>query len=480
MLGRRVRARLQSLAACAACLAGTIGSARCLAETRVPFEQLYRQAYELRLGESGPEHPRTIASLVRLGALLRAHGRPSEAEPLLRKALESQGRLSSDGANILLELGETVAAMGRASEAEALYLRSLELVPAGSRGARTLLKIAALREQGGDQGGARQAYNDALEHFEKAGPLPEEEQEARATALNNLGLLLETAGETELAEATYRRSAQAHVEALGDRHPATAAARANLAGMLALRGEAADAAELLEDSLAVIRAAYGPSHDDTARLHNRLGEIYEVLGRLAGAKTQYLAALAAWDQPSASRGMALADLGRLAGVQGDLGAAESALAEAIRDLRAHAAGSYLDLAEALDSYGSVLRGLGRLGEAEQAMSSGLAIRERELGTDHSEVALSLVGLASVLHLRGSLAQAEPLYRRALDIQEQALGPSHPEVGETLYNIGHLKQALGSAADARDAFERSAGILSEAYGHDDPFVAEVRAALRAVR
>ncbi len=444
-----------------------------------PFESLYREAYERRLRDSGPDHPDTVASLVRLGALLRAHGNSAAAEPLLRKALDIQGPANPTGPDPMVELGEALAALGRNAEAAGFFRRSLERAEPGGPTARVLLRIATLREDAGDGDGARQAYLEALEHFEAGAPLPAEDRLARATAFNDLGLLLESRGELAEAEDAYRRSSQAHVDEYGDGHPASAAASANLASTLAARGRVDEAATLLERSLATIRAAYGPRHDASARLHNRLGEIFELLGRLGEAGTHYREALAIWRVPSASRGLALTDLGRLEGVLGNPGAARRALVEAISLLEGAGEAFPVELAEAYDCYGSVLRESGRLDEAEPFFSKALAIRERELGPSHPDVALSLVGLAGVLHLRGEIRQAGPLYQRALAVQEGALGPNHPDVGETLYNLGHLRHSLGDTAAAKDAFERSAEILSRAYGPQDPFVAEIRAALLAL-
>ncbi len=465
------------LVACAGSLAVTLGAAEALSDEQAPFEALYREAYERRLRESGPEHPDTIASLVRLAALMRSHDRAGAAEPLLRQALDAQ--TPAAGAGTMVELADTLAMLGRDSEADGFYRRSLELTEPGARSARTLLKIARLKDADADPAGAMQAYRQALQHLEVDTALSADDRKARATALNGLGLLLEAEGELAAAENAYRDSVDEHAAAYGNEHPATSAVRANLASTLALRGEAADAAALLEQALAVIRAAYGPRHDDTARLHNRLGEILEALGRLDDAEAQYRAALAAWQEPSPSRGLALADLGRLAGVRGD-SSAEAVLTEAIGQLEPAGDALAVDLAEAYDSYGSVLRASGRLDEAEPMLSKALAIRERELGASHPHVALSLVGLGGIFHLRGDLARAGPLYERALDIQERTLGPDHPEVGETLYNLAHVRRALGETASAIDALGRAAEILSAAYGADDPFVTEVLTALRALR
>lgn len=479
-LEARVRTGLRLLAVFAGLLAGTSWATKCLAQNGVPFEALYRQAYEIRLRQLGPEHPDTIASLVRLGALLRAHGRAEDAEALHRKALEAESRSGLASEETLIELAETLAALGRNAEAEDFYTRSLERTGGPVRRARTLLRIAAIRQAHEDSGGTRQAFLDALEQFEKGRPLADDERRARATALNDLGLLLEAEGNLDDAVSTFRHSADAHAEIFGNEHPATAAARANLAGMLATRGETVAAAALMERAIAVMQAAYGPRHDDTARLHNRLGELYEVLGRLEDANAEYRAALTAWQEPKLDRGLVLADLGRLAGVQGDLGAAKSMLEEAVELLQSAKSASRVNLAEAFDSYGSTLRALGDLDEAEGVLRKALALREEALGASHSDVALTLVGLAGVLHLRGELASAGPLYRRALRIQEETLGPAHAEVGETLYNLAHLAKALGDTATARNGFERSVEILSNAYGTDDPFVAQIRTELEALQ
>ena len=464
--------------------AGLIAATLCFGagpvRSEAPFEALYREAYNRRLQEFGPKHPDTVESLVRLGALLAAHGRAEGAEPVLRQALKVQDATGPAGSATLLELADALSAIGRNSEAMELYGRSLKLAPSGPEGAMTLLKIARLREMGGDDDGARQAYVEALERFETVTQLSVDELRARATAMNGLGLLLEAEGDLPAAEEAYRNSASAHVLAFGVGHPATAAARANLANAVALRGEAANAAALLEQSLAVMRVAVGPRHEDAARLLNRLGEICETLGRFDEAQEHYLDALAAWRDPSPSRGLVLADLGRLSGVRGDPAAAQQSLAEAVRLLEAAGDAFAIDLAEALYSYGSALRALGRLDDSESILSRALSIRERSLGGSHPDVALTLVGLGGVLHLQGELARAGPLYRRALEIQERTLGLEHAEVGETLYNLAHLQRAIGDSDGARESFQRSARILSVAYGPDDPFVGEIRAVLRSLR
>lgn len=475
-----MKRELRLLAVCAGFAIGTPWQGTCAEEGRAPFEPLYRQAYELRLRQLGPDHPDTVESLVRLGVLLRTHGRPKDAEPLLREALGALNRSGSPAEQALLELAETLALLGQNAEAEDLYTRALRPGEPATGDPRTMLRIAALREARGNVSGAERAFLDALEQFGNAGPLTDDLRKARAAALNDLGLLLESEGDLDDAETAYRRSADAYAEAFGNDHPGTATARANLAGMLAMRGEAVAAAALLERALDVFRAAYGPRHGNTARLRSRLGEIYEAQGRFEEAEAEYLAVLAAWPERSASRGLALADLGRLAGVRGDLAAAETALSEAVELLQPAMPALAIERAEALDSYGSVLRELGRLDEAQGVLRKALAIRERELGASHSNVALTLVGLAGVLHLHGDLGSAEPLYRRAIGIQERALGPAHPEVGEILYNLAHLEQALGDIPAAENSFRRSAEILSSAYGPDDPFVAKIRAAIRALR
>lgn len=472
-----VETKLSLLPAMTGIAAGLLWPQSIGAADLVPFEPLYRQAYEQRLRELGAGHPKTVASLVRLGALLTEQGRASDAVPLLRRALAASEETGNGVATATDELAAALDALGRKREAEDLYLRSAELGESGTRGASLLLRVAELRAERGDHATALDACREALAVFEEHdGQHGEAGRKAYADALNQFGMLLESSGDGN-AERAYRRAVAAYSQEFGARHPTTAAAQANLAGLLASRGDVAVSAELFEAALRTLEAAYDPSARDTARVRNRLGEVYETQGRVAEAEAAYRGALRAWPEPGAERGLVLANLGRLLGVQGDLDAAERTLEEAVAALEPHRDSLAAELAEALDSLGSVLREQSRLGEAEATLRRALALREASLGPDHEDTALSLVGLAGTLHLGGDLQSARPLYSRALRIQEESLGPSHPEVGETLYNLAHLSLGLGDVASAQTELARSLRILSAAYGSDDAFVSEIRATVR---
>lgn len=472
-----VLTKLSLLPAMAGIAVGLLWPQHIVAGDPVPFEPLYRQAYEQRLSQLGARHPKTVASLIRLGALLSNRGRASDAVPLLRRALAASEEIGEGVATAAKELATALDALGRKREAEDVYLRSVEVGGRGRLSAPTLFRVAELRAERGDHAAALVACREALAVFEMhASDLGEAGRRARADALNHYGMLLELSGGGN-AEGAYRRAVAAYSHEYGAKHPATAAAQANLAGVLASKGDVAAAADLLERALLALEAAYDPLARDTARVRNRLGEIYETQGRTAEAEAAYRGALAAWSEPDAERGLALANLGRVLGVRGDLDAAARTLKEAVAALEPQADSRAAALAEALDSLGSVLREQARLGESESTLRRALALREASLGPDHEDTALTLVGLAGALHLGGDLQSALPLYRRALRIQEESLGPDHPEVGETLYNLAHLSLAQGDVASARAALARSLGILSAAYGSDDAFVVEVRAALR---
>lgn len=473
----QVPTKLSLLPAVAGIAVGLLWPQRILAADIVPFEPLYRQAYEQRLHQLGAEHPRTVASQVRLGALLAKQGRASDALPLLRHALAISEETGEGAATAAKELATAMEALGRKRGAEDLYLRSAELGGSTRLSAVTLFRVAELRAERGDHAGALGACRKALAAFEEhESKLGGAGRRVYADALNQYGMLLELSGGGN-AEAVYRRALAAYSQEFGSRHPATAAAQANLAGVLASRGDVAAAAELLETALLALEAAYDPFNPDAARVRNRLGEVYETQGRVAEAEAAYRGALPAWPEAVAERGLVLANLGRLLGVRGALDAAERALQEAVAALEPHGARLAADLAEALHSLGSVLRERSRLGESEATLRRALALREASLGGDHEDTALTLVALAGTLHLDGELRSARPLYSRALRIQEEALGAAHPEVGETLYNLAHLSLALGDVASAKAELARSLRILSAAYGSDDAFVVEIRAALR---
>lgn len=202
-----------------------------------------RAAYDTALRQR-PAYP---AAWLNIGKLEEARARPDDAERAYLKALELDPRHAAGW----LQLGQLRSERGRWAEAEAALLRSLELRP-GSTAALVSLGVVAARA--GRLDAAVDAYRRALAidprqvaaHLDLALALERQgkSEEARAEVLKALevdpGHVASLRELAELEQAAGRLpAARKALQDLLDAVPGDRPARASLAGLLALDGDAA-------------------------------------------------------------------------------------------------------------------------------------------------------------------------------------------------------------------------------------------------
>ncbi|MCB1612403.1 MAG: serine/threonine protein kinase [Xanthomonadales bacterium] len=106
-----------------------------------------------------------------------------------------------------------------------------------------------------------------------------------ATALANLGISYEDAGDLPRAVAMVAEAAQMQAQMLGPQHPQALLARFNLGSLQLNAGQLEAAADNLSAAAEGANTAYAPNHLYTGRFHHRLGEVSLALGRLEQAST---------------------------------------------------------------------------------------------------------------------------------------------------------------------------------------------------
>jgi Tfp pilus assembly protein PilF len=156
--------------------------------------------------------------------------------------------------------------------------------------------------------------------------------------------------------------------------------------------QAAIAARRWPEAEALLRHALAARPGDAA-LHNDLGNLARLQGRLDEAETHYRAAIAA----SPGRADALSNLGATLMARGRFAEALAACQQA--------AALQPGLAAAFGNAGVALRELGRLAEAEDAQRRALALRP-----DHAE---TLANLGVLLRDQGRLAEAIAAFDAAI-------------------------------------------------------------------
>ena len=319
------------------------------------------------------------------------------------------------------------------------------------------------------------------------------------------GRVLAAQSEGALAEAWLQR-AVCYARSSGPDVSLLTASLAELAGLLACTGRAAQAEPLLREALGLV-----PDEDDPHRhasLANNLGQLLMELERPAEAEPVLRGALALEpDSPELLNNFArlLKDARRTPeaetlyrraldlSLQG-LPLDEALCAALLNNLasllhgsgrlfeaqalyrRALAAGGerlgpeHPQLIVWLNNLASLCQDLGQAREAQALYQRALRSAERHLSPDHAMRATLTSNLASTHQDAGHLREAEALYRDALESADRSLGPEHPTTAVRLANLGSVLHALGRLDEAEPLLRRALAITERVRGTDHPELA----------
>ncbi len=129
-----------------------------------------------------------------------------------------------------------------------------------------------------------------------------------------------------------------------------------------------------------------------------------------------------------------------------------------------------EVAQSLNSLGTVYLNLEELEQAHQHYLRALSIMEKAYGPNHPKVVPPLSNLGLVFKRQGKARQALAVWRRSLRIEEQVLGSAHPDLAISLYNLGNILRGLERYDEAQVAFARALAIREQALGLEHPLLA----------
>lgn len=269
---------------------------------------------------------------------------------------------------------------------------------------------------------------------------------------------------------------------LGAGHPATLAARGNLANAYQQAGLGAEAIPLLERTLADMERVLSPDHPDTLIARFNLANGYRVTGWVSKAIPLLERALAdqerllGLEHPDTLRSRnnlaaAYQDAGR---VTEAIGLHERAVADRERVLDP----DHPDTLQSRNDLAAAYQMAGRAAEAIELLERTLADRERVLDPDHPDTLQSRNNLAAAYQLAGRLTEAIELHEHALTHMERLLGPDHPNTLASQNNLAVAYQDAGRAAEAIRLHERTLADRERVLGPDHPHTLQSRNNLAA--
>jgi serine/threonine protein kinase len=318
-----------------------------------------------------------------IGATLRDLGQLSEAEPLLRSALEIRrrtfGSSHAEVAESLAALGSLHIDKGEYQAAatclhEALGLRRRLQGPEDPAVAETLDDLAESLIGQGDLDGAERGYREAIAIRRKTLGAGHKEI---GRSLDGLAQTMLYRKNFEEGERLSRQALENSTRALGPDHSDTAGIRNNLAAILERRGKVDEAALLIRRSLESYLKVLGPDHPYVASTRHNLAVILQRLGDDAGAEKLHLQVLEqvrTFGEKSPLVVMSLWSLARLAEHRGDRAAAEKLYRQAI-GIQRDAKLTSPDFALLLRRFASLLEKKGEVVEARQLEREAAALEK---------------------------------------------------------------------------------------------------------
>lgn len=329
---------------------------------------------------------------------------------------------------------------GSARRVHTLVSRTMRLLEPRSQRAQALADtaintiIAQLQAATDDGGDVADALVLAHARYLAGSPL-----EARHARL--LGLVATNdsfRGEYRLAQSEREQVLGAYLRLLGDKHPDTLAAFADLAASYEQTGRTAEAITLEERVLGDMERILGVEHLHTLTVRANLATSYSAAGRTADA--------------TALRERVLADMERVLGDQHPN----------TLTVRGSLAGSYA--------------AAGRTGDAVDLQERVLADRERMFGYDHPGTLIVRADLAVLYSAAGRTADATGLEERVLADSERILGEEHPR---TLTARGNLAASYAAAGRLAEAIDLQEGVLADSkrkLGDEHPDTLTARGSL----
>ena len=439
------------------------------------LELLDRSARDIGEGLSGQPALQSRLMVI-MGNVYKQLGMYDSAKALLEQAVrvreQTPGTTAGDLANALDALGDTLRYAPERTRARDVLRRAVELqrsdasIPPEAR-ASAINNLGLAYQELGEYASAGTLLAEALQIrrmvFDRIdnAALKAEAGDKLAGSLNNLGQLLTTTGKLRDGEALLRESLQLREEARVPRAMALTLTRTSLAMNLMRQARFAEAEPLLRQVVDDRVAMLGLQHPQTVAAISELSNALHDLGRLDEAEAGYrqVVAARATGQNVGDYAVALNNLGSLLEDRGRLADALP-LFEKSLDLRKSVNGpQHPSVGTALHNLGRLNVSLGNYRKAGVLLDEALAIRRDRFGERSLPVATTQVARARLRHAQGLASEAEPLYREALEVLRENLSRTHTSVLAAEVAYGRLLVDMGRPAEGEPLLRHAVEVLA---------------------
>ncbi len=316
-----------------------------------------------------------------------------------------------------------------------------------------------------------------------------EESAYYACAINDIGLIYESMGKSELTEPLYLKALDIRKRVVGIRHPDYAETLNNLGLYYGRTGSVQKAEEMLREALDIRRSALGEVHPMTGQSLHNLASFLGSQGRYSSAEKYAQEAIAVKkqleDTSTDSLIGSLLLLGEMYAKEGKDAQAE-AVRQVILGLIAHPGeADDVDLISRVPRLQQEINALynrGEYGMAIERAQEVCQIIESSIGENSPEYATSLINCANICMMKDAYqSTALSQLQVALDIRKQVFGDKSPQEGEVMFLLGTAHLTVGSPVEARKWINEAIALRkSIAVGWNDNIARELDALIEEQR
>ncbi len=208
--------------------------------------------------------------------------------------------------------------------------------------------------------------------------------------------------------------------------------------------------------------------DVMATLHESLGDLDLAVSLLEQSIAMRRAAVGDHHH---SVGYGLANLGGVYETRGELDKARALVAESLEIFVDHFGEENPTTGEVLNNLAGIDIKLERFADAEAALTRVRANWTAALGPKHPKMGNLDNALADVMHDQGRFEEAIELHRRALAIHLEANGDAHPNTARTATRLADVLYEVGKSQEARVVIDQALEILGRSDGDDQEAIAK---------
>ncbi|KAJ7639205.1 hypothetical protein FB45DRAFT_1001147 [Roridomyces roridus] len=270
------------------------------------------------------------------------------------------------------------------------------------------------------------------------------------TAMANLAVTYGQLGRYQEAEELELSVLQGGQKLLGNDHPETLTAMANLAVTYRRLGRYQEAEGLELSVLQGRQKLLGNDHPETLTAMANLADTYRQLGRYQEAEELELSVLQGRqkllgnDHPDTL--FAMANLAVTYGRLGRYQEAEGLKLSVLQGCQKLLGNDHPETLTAMANLAVTYGQLGRYQEAEGLELSVLQGRQKLLGNDHPDTLFAMANLAMTLSSTGRHKAAENLQLKVVANYTEVLGADHPDTLRATKELKATRDALGKAKD----------------------------------